>query len=285
MSWKKRNDLSDFGERLRRLMADKSLHEVATDFFCTDLIKVTPRNIEKERSLSEKRDSAIGSIEKRIREHLNAAGPECLQGEYVIAYCKYFKCSADYLFGFTDVQSPDIDIRKICERTGLSEQAVTNLCERIKNQGSQSEIHRCWSRLMEGDGFLRIPFDWMAAYNEACEVIKCDAAVTAIETVLKDEEPESIAYNLISMKEKPIQKTRGAHYAAYYGMLHKLSQDVTNLLDGLVEAQITEQQVSQKALSDLSRQYQNELYAAKGEPEKIERTKDGAFQFNTHFMV
>ena len=33
MSWKKRDDLSEFGDRLRRLMADKSLHEVATAFY------------------------------------------------------------------------------------------------------------------------------------------------------------------------------------------------------------------------------------------------------------
>ena len=285
MSWKKRDDLSAFGDRLRRLMAEKSLHEVATAFYNTGLIKVTPRNSKKERTAFDKRDSAIGSIEKRIREHLNADGPDCLQGEYVLAYCKYFNCSTDYLFGFTDVKSPDIDIRKICERTGLSEQAVTILCEHTETQNGQSEIHRCWSRLLEGDGFLRIPFDWVTAFNEACEVLKCDAAVTAIDTVLKGEDPSSIEYNMIAVKKKPILKTKDGHYAAYYGMLNKIAQGVTSIMDDLVEQQIAERKVPEQAFDDLFLQYRNELYALKGEPEKIERPKDGEFRFNKHFMV
>ncbi len=285
MSWKKRTDLSAFGERLRHLMADKSLHEVATDFYDNGLIKVKPHSRKKDRSAFDKRNSAIGSIEKRIRDHFNAEGPECLQGEYVLAYCKYFNCSADYLFGYTDIQSPDVDIRKICERTGLSERAVNNLCDQTETIGGQSEIHSCWSSLIEGNGFLEIPFDWMTAYCEACEVLKCDAAVTAIETVLKDESPESTEYNLLVIKKKPIQKTRGAHYAAYYGMLHKISQDMTNLLDGLVEKKIAEEHVSEQALTDLTRQYQNEFNAAKDGLDKKELPKDGKFHFNKHFIV
>lgn len=285
MSWKTRKDLSAFGSRLRKLMGGRSLHEVATSFYDDGLIKVVSRSTNKERSLFDKRDSAIGSIEKRIREHINADGPECLQGEYVKAYCRYFNCSSDYLFGYTDVQTPNVEIRKICERTGLSEKAVKNFCDQTENQGGQSVVHRCWSRLMESDGFLNIPSDWMVTYDEACEVLRCDAAVKAIETVLKNEDPQSLHYNFLAIKEKPIQKSREAHYAAYYGMLHKLSQDVTTLLNVLIQEQIAENQVHEQALNDLTMQYQNELYAINGEKEKIIRPKDEEFHFNKHFMV
>lgn len=285
MSWKTRDDLSDFGDRLRRLMVDKSLHEVATAFYSSGLINVTPRNKKnkKERSAFDKRDSAIGSIEKRIREHLNADGPECLQGEYVMAYCKYFNCSADYLYGYTDVRSPDVDIRKICERTGLSEQAVKHLCEEVEIQGGSSSVHQCWSRLMEGEGFLTIPFDWFAAYEEAREVYHCNAEIAAISTVLENEDPTTVEYNLIDIKKKPIDKVRQGHYAAYYGLLYKLSQDVTHELDSLAEQQIDENHIYEEALKDLIMQYQDDLHVMRKEP--IPKRSPTEFRFRKHRMI
>lgn len=283
MSWKKRDDLSDFGERLRGLMAGKSLHEVASDLYNSGLITVTPRSSKKERSAFDKRDSAIGSIEKRIREHLNADGPKCLQGEYVIAYCKYFNCSSDYLFGYTDVKSPDVDIRKICERTGLSEQAVNQLCDQVELQGGPSSVSQCWSRLMEGDSFLTIPFDWFAAYNEAREVFHCKAEIEAISTVLANEDPTTVEYNLIDIKKKPIDKVGQGHYAAYYGLLYKLSQDVTHELDSLAEQQIDEDHVYEEALKDLTMQYQDDLCAMKKQP--VPKRSPTEFRFRKHHMI
>ncbi len=232
--------------------------------------------------MSLRRYSAIGSIEKRIREHLNAKDSKCLQGEYVWAYCKYFSCSTDYLFGFTEVKSPDVDIRKICEKTGLSEQAVIKLCNHTESQDGPSEIHRCWSKLLEGDGFLGIPFDWMAAYDEASEVVKCDAAVAAIETVLQNKDPSSTEYQLLAIKKKPIQKAKEAHYAAYYGMLYKLTQDVTTIMNNLVQRKIDEQKVFEQAVEDLTRQYRNEL---NGATKTSEHAENGVFRFNKHFIV
>lgn len=39
----------------------------------------------------------------------------------------YFNVSADYLLGLTDIKTPDTDIQTICEKTGLSEEAVNHL--------------------------------------------------------------------------------------------------------------------------------------------------------------
>ena len=283
-SWKTRNDLSPFGDRLRKLMKGKSIRQIARDFHEAKLIVVNPRKPEWDH-VDEKEKSAIGSIEKRIREHINADGPECLQGEYVIAYCTYFNCSTDYLFLRTNVKSSDMQIREIKKKTGLSEQVVTQLCELLVEQGGETNVHRCWSKLMEGDTFFGIPFDLSTAHNEACEVLKCDAAVEAIETVLKYEDPKTVEYNLIDIKKKPIQKTKDGHYAAYYGMLYKLAQNVTGILDGLIEEQISEEHYYEQALEDLTCQYRNEYYVRKGEPEKVERPKDGEFRFNKHFMI
>ena len=68
-------------------------------------------------------------------------------------------------------------------------------------------------------------------------------------------------------------------------MLYKLAQNVTGILDGLIEEQISEEHYYEQALEDLTCQYRNEYYVRKGEPEKVERPKDGEFRFNKHFMI
>ena len=41
--------------------------------------------------------------------------------------CTTFNCSADWLLGLSDIQSPDTDVKAICTKTGLSETAVRAL--------------------------------------------------------------------------------------------------------------------------------------------------------------
>lgn len=47
--------------------------------------------------------------------------------ENLAKLAKYFEVSADYLLGLTNIMSPDIDTRKICEITGLSDEAIISL--------------------------------------------------------------------------------------------------------------------------------------------------------------
>ena len=42
-----------------------------------------------------------------------------------------FDVSSDYLLGLTDVKTPDIQVKTICEKTGLTEESVERLCELI----------------------------------------------------------------------------------------------------------------------------------------------------------
>ena len=286
MSWKSRNDLSPFGNRLSRLIGKKKLRTVAAEFYDTGLIDVASRKDNELAYKKTKRDSAIDSIEKRIREHINADGPECLQGAYIKAYCTYFSCSPDYLFGYTDIQSGDIEIRRICERTGLSEQAVINLCDLTENQSGSSNVHHCWSKLLEGGSFIGIPIDFKKAFDEASEIIQCQAAIEAITTVLKDKDPNgSIDYHLLDIKRKPIQIVEKQHSTAYYGLRYQLAEDISAVFDKYVDDQLTERRVYEDALEDLILQYRNEYYAGRGERDKIEQPKDGKFHFNKHFIV
>ena len=248
------DDLTQFGNRLWALMSKKDYdtpRKLAIALFDAGLVTVNskPNDYTTEEDI---RKNAIGSVEKKIAKHLHASTMTTVQGEYIVAYCTHFGCSADYLFGYTDVQSGDPDIRNACKVTGLSEQAITQLFTALDEEtGEATFIHKCWSRLLESELFHGMPFDWASAHHEAVECLKCKAAVEAISEVLKDEDPSSISYNLVAIKEKPIDKAGQGHYAAYYGMLYKLAQGITNSLDTLVEQQTNEDKVYEKELEQM----------------------------------
>lgn len=44
--------------------------------------------------------------------------------------CKYFGVSADYILGLSDVKTPDINFKSICDYTGLNEEAIENIINR-----------------------------------------------------------------------------------------------------------------------------------------------------------
>lgn len=283
---KNHDDLTQFGNRLWTLMSKNGYdtpRKLAIDLFNAGLVTVNSKPNEYTTE-EEIRKNAIGSVEKKIAKHLHASAMTTVQGEYIVAYCSHFGCSADYLFGNTNVQSGDPDIRNACKVTGLSEQAITQLFTTLdEKNGEATFIHKCWSHLLESELFHGMPFDWASAYHEAVECLKCKAAVEAISEVLKDEDPSSISYNLVAIKEKPIDKAGQEHYAAYYGMLYKLAQSITNSLDTLVEQQTNENKVYEKELEQMKWQFQVELCEGTGKP--VPPKPDGELRWNTHIIT
>ena len=282
----KHDDLSLFKNRLLDLMLKNgylSARQLAKALYLKDLVNVNSKqsddafynddDIEK---------NAIGSIQKKIERHLHADTMEKIQGEYIAAYCRLFNCSADYLFGFTEIQSGNPDIRNACQITGLSEQAVVQLSDALVDEEETSPVHRLWSQLLESDLFYGLLHDWSSAYQKAEECIQCEAASAAIAEVLKTADPSSTSYHLVAIKEKPIDKAGKEHYAAYYGVLHKVGQDVTALLDALVEKTTDENSVYVKEFEQRKRQYRLELGIDTGDASSTEL--DNEFKWNSHIV-
>lgn len=90
------------GERIRALRESKGLSQQAVA-----------------EALQIKRES-INSWENGLRDLKTAS---------IVALADYFGVSTDYLLGRTECKSPDIDVQAICEKTGLSEKAVSTLIE------------------------------------------------------------------------------------------------------------------------------------------------------------
>lgn len=100
-----------FGERLGDLIAKKGITQA-------ELAKSTgvgqPR-------LSDYITGKVDDPEKGTRIY---AAPDCAT---VITLAKYFSVSADYLLGISDKPSPSMEIRAICDYTGLSESSAEYL--------------------------------------------------------------------------------------------------------------------------------------------------------------
>lgn len=68
---------------------------------------------------------ARNSARTQIGRHRNAISASSLEGKWLKAYCDYFNCSADYLFGYIDLPThADTDIQK---ETGLSADSINFL--------------------------------------------------------------------------------------------------------------------------------------------------------------
>lgn len=97
------DDEKIFYNRLWKLMEERNLstaRELAQALYAEEIVPVD--------SASEDEISIIGSMTRRIQEHLNLEGTDKLQGRYVKAYCDFFGCSADYLFGLLVGSAVDI---------------------------------------------------------------------------------------------------------------------------------------------------------------------------------
>jgi len=278
------NDLSAFGNRLWALMENvyDNPKDLATVLYDSGLVKVNSyRAAYNEEWVTRK--NAIGSITKKIEAHLNATEVDDAQGEMIRAYCSVFHCSADYLFGFTPVKSGDIEIRRICERTGLSEKAVQNLAQQLDDRIVPTHISLIWSRLLESELFFYLPSDWRAAYQEACEIIKCEAAAQAIADALKEGKLQGIEEAMLAENIKMAAKKKQEHYAAYHGMLYKLSQDITEALGSLTKVQTEKERVYDRAYSNILKQYRRKIAALKGESLPPE-PDDEHFEWNVHIL-
>lgn len=121
------DDLTKFKNRLWHLMIDKGLdtsQKLAIELFDNKLVTV---NSKKDLDVFARKKSAISSIEHKINKHLNADDPKALQAEYAIAYSKFFNCSTDYLFGFSNIKSINPNVKNVCTYLNLSEKAITNI--------------------------------------------------------------------------------------------------------------------------------------------------------------
>lgn len=103
-----------FASRIKELRGTKTLQEVANEIGITRV--------------------ALGYYEKGERK------PDI---EILHRIATYYQVSCDYLLGLSDVKTPDISIKEICQKTGLSEHVI----QKLYFYNSSPHFHRCINTL------------------------------------------------------------------------------------------------------------------------------------------
>lgn len=67
-----------------------------------------------------------------VNKHYN--GDRQIQPHHIVKYAKYFNVSSDYLLGLSPVKTTDINKKKICEYTRLTDESVLALAEFLPDE-------------------------------------------------------------------------------------------------------------------------------------------------------
>ena len=80
----------------------------------------------------------------------------------------YYNVSADYLLGRTNVKTPEIDIRAICEKTRLTEKALENILDLYDSPHTYGEaFYGRQQKTLDDEGFLGT--DYIGTLNKIVE--------------------------------------------------------------------------------------------------------------------
>lgn len=238
---KDHSDKTLFCNRLWGLMEQRQLDTargLATQLYDAGLVAVNQG--ENFNSPAVNRGNAIGSVEKKIQAHLKAKTPDKLQGEYVMAYCVFFGCSADYLFGNTDIQSGNSDVRHFCKCTGLSEKAVRRLIEELPSD-IKVDLIKFWSDVLDSNVFYGIPLE----FHQMCyELGQYQAAQNQIQMINKAskqmDNSDTFVETWRAMMEENYLKEAEPHNGAYHMHLNEILVNFTSYLEMWAE-EYTEQ--------------------------------------------
>ena len=234
-------DMSLFHNRLEYLMNQqgiKSAPKLATLLVEKDLVSVNQGFYDDD---SDERKNKIGSITKKVRKHLAEESVDRIQGEFIRAYSEFFNCSADFLLGYTPIKTKDPNVRYICETLGLSESVVCALMDSI----GEGKINYCWNAILESDLFATLPYNWLIAsgeYRSFKQALKKTADLDQnmdiiLEKMSQKDSNFDAEFSKLMLKttSDSAKKQAEHHYAAFNGMLNRITADVFRTLHNSTE--------------------------------------------------
>ncbi len=260
-----------FKARLGKLMIRdgyKNANDLARALYENNLVYVNSRRTDI--TLEEEiRKNAIGSIVKKVRKHMDAKNINDVQGEYINAYCRLFRCSADYLLGYSDVISMDPSVKEVCSLTGLSETAVEHLIEvdnaclvemisvMLRDDNMAREFSELWSSLIQANLRLSRYTGYMDALERILDEHNEDRSDTSYYLRLFGSElRESIEFDCDKFDSK----------------MYKLTTNITRTLEGSLTGHANVSLIKDSAI-DYAYSIYNKAYKAK-EPEEIKSCRE-----------
>ena len=106
--------------------------------------------------------------------HTKAAQKEGMSIKYLRCFADFYGVSSDYLLGMDVPQTPDVSVREMIEKTGLSEKAIEHLCI---TQNSHSELTPVLNLILEEPFF----FEFLNGIGKCIGAAKATAIVNGIQ--------------------------------------------------------------------------------------------------------
>lgn len=219
-----------FYNRLWKLMEARNLstaRELAQALYAEGIVPVD--------STSEDEISIIASMTRRIQEHLNLEGTDKLQGRYVKAYCDFFGCSSDYLFGLSLIKSGNPDIIRFCEATGLSEKSVGRLIEDLP-EDVKRDLVGFWSSVLESNLFYGVPLEFHQMCYELGQYRIAQGQIKTINMAAKKiDNSDKFVETWRAMMGSNYLKEAQLHEGAYHMHLNEILVNVTSYLENCAD--------------------------------------------------
>lgn len=255
MAFKSMNhdDEKIFYNRLWKLMEERKLstaRALAQALFAEGIVPVD--------STSEDKISIIGSMTRRIQEHLNLEDTDKLQGRYVKAYCDFFGCSADYLFGLSSTKSGNPDVIKFCEATGLSEKSVRRLIEDLP-EDIKRDLVGFWSNVLESNLFYGVPLEFhQMCYELGQYRIAQDQIKTINMAAKKMDNSDTFVETWRAMMESNYLKEAQPHEGAYHMHLNEILVNMTAYLENWADEYVPthKKEIQEYFYDDLNKRHQ-----------------------------
>lgn len=247
MALKNRDDISEFGKRLYGLIADmdnradnvedmiRSPKGLAKKLYDQGLVHVNTK--ENFNSDYVNYNNAINSIEKKIVRHINTGVIKDQQGEFVLAYCRFFNCSSDYILGLSEVKSVNPTVRGICEATGLSETVVNQLMR--TNKGDDSYINEMWNALLESSLFEELPHQWNRYAEQLIELYTNESDLRTREWEMEHRKNSRLIESIKRSLEETEAKVK-VNRNTCDGILYTINRKLIDVIEKKTRRELTE---------------------------------------------
>lgn len=110
----------------------------------------------------------------------------------LIAYRDYFNVSIDYLLGFEDEPTVDVDLRAISKEFGVSAKALNNIRDILMEYDSSKRLENCLNVFLESKYFVYFLSSW-------CDYYEFENRFFVDYTIIKEDE-EKPSFSLSSKK-------------------------------------------------------------------------------------
>jgi len=238
MAGKKKGKLTGFGYRLMEVAELRGIGDTGSlanaIFSNKDCRKIVKIRVHKK---YETPFDEMESIRRNIQNHLSEKYSDAYKvpSAYMYAYSIVLDCSLDYLYGRSEIKASNLEVRDICNKTGLSEGAVVNLMERHKEEIESDgfSYNEWWSELLYDSAFMAIPMSWKEYASRLVELHDIDKKIEACEKAGKDAPMSDsiMIYLMDDDNQKTLRSIRRDKADAILGAHHKMNLCVEDFLD------------------------------------------------------